>query len=182
MDTVDEYGGWQGSLDRVQFDWLTAELASADAEGRYVVLVSHHPLDTLVNPIGEDRLLGGAVQQLLDEHPSVVLWLAGHDHAVSATPRRSYWEVVAPSIIDWPQQGRIVELTRGGGLIRIAATMLDHAGSAPWDGTTDSIEGLAGLSRELAGNHWQARRYDEHPRAGRVGERNVLLYLPDPFA
>ena len=29
LDTVNEYGGWQGSLDRTQFDWLASELDAA---------------------------------------------------------------------------------------------------------------------------------------------------------
>jgi hypothetical protein len=113
-----------------------------------------------------------------------VLWLAGHTHATAAVPRGTYWQVVAPSLIDWPQQARIVELFRGGGRLRIVATMLDHAGLAPWDGSVGSIEAIAGLSRELSINDWQwlAYPWDEHPRGGRLDERNVDLLLADPWA
>jgi hypothetical protein len=182
LDTVDEYGGWEGSLDREQLAWLAAELTAADAEQRYVVLGSHHPLESLVNDRGPDRVLGAELQALLTTHPSVVLWLAGHTHETAVRPGQTYWQVVAPSLADWPQQARIVELARSGGVLRIAATMLDHTGSAPWDGTTDSIDALAGLSRELSANDWQWRHFPEHPRYGRADERNVLLYLADPFA
>jgi metallophosphoesterase (TIGR03767 family) len=182
LDTVDEYGGWEGSLDRGQLDWLTAELESADAEQRYVVLGSHHPLETLINDRGPDRILGAELQAVLTTHPSVVLWLAGHTHETAVTAGQTYWQVVAPSIADWPQQARIVELARSGGVLRIAVTMLDHTGIAPWDGRIDSVAALAGLSREVAANDWQWRRYPDHPRYGRADERNVLLYLPDPFA
>jgi hypothetical protein len=122
------------------------------------------------------------VHRVLGAHPSAVLWLAGHTHAVGVSALGSLWQVVAPALVDWPQQGRIVELSRGSGVLQIAATMVDHAGTAPWDGGTGSIESLAGLSREVAANDWQWRRFEEHPRAGRPDERNVLLYLPDPFA
>jgi metallophosphoesterase (TIGR03767 family) len=181
LDTVDEHGGWEGSLDRAQLDWLDAELAAADVDRRYVVVASHHPLETLVNPIGGDRMLGPDVQRVLTAHPSVVLWLAGHTHAASVEAHANHWQVVAPSLVDWPQQARIVELSRGDGVLQVAATMIDHDGIAPWDGSTDSIEGLAGLARELAANDPQWRRYAEHPRAGAADGRNVLLYLPDPF-
>ncbi len=183
LDTVDEYGGWEGSLDREQFEWLDAELAAADVDRRYVVLASHHPLERLVNSTGPDRVLEAEVDVLLRTHPSVILWLAGHTHQSAVVARETYWQVVAPSLIDWPQQGRIVELTRGDGAIRIAATMFDHAGSAPWDGGTESIESLAGLSRELAANDWQWRRVplESHPRAGAADERNVILMLADPW-
>jgi metallophosphoesterase (TIGR03767 family) len=184
LDTVNHHGGWEGSLDRPQFDWLAAELASADARRRYVVIVSHHPVERLINPSGGGRVLGDEVDDLFAAHPCVVLWLAGHTHESAVAARASYWQVVAPSLIDWPQQARIVELLRADGELMIAATMLDHAGAAPWDGSIDSIEALAGLSRELAANDWQWRGtpLESHPRAGRVEERNVVLALRDPWA
>jgi metallophosphoesterase (TIGR03767 family) len=187
LDTVDEHGGWQGSLDVAQFEWLATELESADADHRYVVLASHHPLETLVNSIEGDggrRILADELAALLARHRCVVLWLAGHTHEVAVVPRGTYWQVVAPSLIDWPQQGRIVELLRGGGQLRILATMLDHAGIAPWDGSIDTPEAMAGLSRELSANDWQWLRHPlhEHPRGGRIEERNAELLLPDPWA
>jgi metallophosphoesterase (TIGR03767 family) len=183
LDTVDQFGGWEGSLDREQFEWLGAQLSAADAEQRYVVLASHHPIERLINPTGTDRVLGDKLAELLTRHPSVVLWLAGHTHQTAVVARGTYWQVVAPSLIDWPQQARIVEVLRGSGVIRIVATMLDHTGSAPWDSGIDSIESLAGLSRELAANDWQRRDTDleDHPRAGGADERNVSLLLRDPW-
>jgi metallophosphoesterase (TIGR03767 family) len=181
LDTVNEYGGWEGSLDRPQFDWLAAELAGADQERRYVVLASHHPIETLINDAGPDRVLRDDVQILVAAHACVVLWLAGHTHEVAATARETYWQVVAPSLIDWPQQGRVVEMVRSGGQIQIAVTMLDHAGEAPWSGGVDTTTELAGLSRELAANDWQWRRFSEHPRFGRPDERNAVLHLTDPY-
>jgi metallophosphoesterase (TIGR03767 family) len=187
LDTVDEYGGWQGSLDLEQFAWLTEELAAADRDRRYVVLASHHPLETLVNPSegpAGRRVLGDEVAALLDRHPSVVLWLAGHTHRTAATPGPGYWQVVAPSLIDWPQQARVVELLRSDGQLRIAATMLDHAGTVPWDGSVNSVDAIAGLSRELAANDWQYGQYslEDNPRGGLIDDRNVILLLDDPWA
>jgi metallophosphoesterase (TIGR03767 family) len=190
LDTVDEFGGWQGSLDATQFEWLRAELAAADADQRYVVLASHHPLETMVNatpdPSGADgrRILGAELAALLAGHRCVVLWLAGHTHEVAVTARPGYWQVVAPSLIDWPQQARIVELIRAGRQLHIAATMLDHAGTAPWDESIASIDAIAGLSRELAVNDWQYLKYsvDENPRSGPIEQRNVVLLLDDPWA
>jgi hypothetical protein len=62
--------------------------------------------------------------------------------------------------------------------------MLDHAGEAPWSGGVDGVPALAGLSRELAANDWQTRTADlaNHPRAGTLTDRNVLLGLPDPWS
>ena len=47
LDTVNEHGGWQGSLDTGQLSWLVAELRECAA--RPVLLFSHHPLETMVN-------------------------------------------------------------------------------------------------------------------------------------
>ncbi len=187
LDTVNENGGWQGSLDRAQLDWLEQQLTAADAERRYVVLASHHPLATLVNGAVDERrvprVLAAELAAVLDAHPCVVLWCNGHTHQTSITPHRTWWEVTAPSLIDWPQQGRLVELLHHPGTLTVAATMLDHAGPAPWGGAIDTPETLAALARELAANDWQWRDLplERHPRAGARQERNVLLYLPDPW-
>ena len=194
LDTVNEYGGWQGSIDARQLQWLSDELAAADRERRYVVLASHHPLWTLVNPTlppelaGRDeyrRAVADEVAQTLARHPSLVLWLNGHTHRSTVTAHGSWWEVTAPSLIDYPQQGRIVELLRSdSGILTIATTMLDHRGELPWSGSIGTVEGLAGLARELAANDWQRRTadLDTQPWAGTPAERNVLLRLRDPFA
>jgi metallophosphoesterase (TIGR03767 family) len=188
LDTVNPYGGWQGSIDREQLSWLAQVLTRSDADGSYVVLASHHPLATLVNDQGPrdapPRALGPEVAGLLAEHPSVVLWLNGHIHRAAVESHGTWWEVTAPSLIDFPQQGRIIEILRGDGLLTIGVTMLDHAGEAPWSGRIDGVPALAGLSRELAANDWQTRTADLacNPRTGALTDRNVLLGLPDPWS
>lgn len=187
MDTVNEHGGWQGSIDTEQLGWLQDELSAADSDQRYVVLASHHPLSTMTNartPGAGRRVLAAEFQTALAAHPSVVLWLNGHTHRTTSTPHANWWEVTAPSLIDWPQQGRIVEILRGGGALTIATTMLDHAGSAPWTGRLDGVDDIAALSRELAANDWQwrAEPLERHPRSGARDQRNALLLLADPFA
>jgi hypothetical protein len=129
-------------------------------------------------------VLGDELSSMLQGHSSLVLWLNGHTHAAAVTPHGSWWEVTAPSLIDFPQQGRIVELLRSqGGELTIATTMLDHVGELPWSGGVKSIAEIAGLSRELAVNDWQRRTTDfaDQRRAGTLTDRNVLLRLPDPF-
>lgn len=187
LDTVNHHGGWQGSLDEPQLEWLDNELSAADSERRYTVLASHHPLATLVNDRSVDgsrRVLAAELTTVLARHPSAVLWLNGHTHHTSVTAWQTLWEVTAPSLIDWPQQARLVSLLRSDdGLLTLDVTMIDHAGSAPWRETTDSRDELAGLSRELAANDWRWRRrpLEQHPRAGTATDRNVRLLLADPW-
>ena len=187
MDTVNENGGWEGSIDEAQLAWVEHELAQADQDRRYVVLASHHPLNRMDNAQSHGagrRVLGAELGRTLAAHPSLVLWLNGHTHETTLAAHDGWWEVTAPSLIDWPQQSRIVELIRNDGRLLIATTMLDHAGEAPWTGSVDDVDALAGLSRELAANDWQWRRtpLEAHPRGGRREDRNALLLLDDPFA
>ncbi len=191
LDAVNEYGGYQGSLDAAQFAWLQGELVDADREKRLVVLASHHTLPDLVNDRNAadapPRVLALELDGVIDAHPCVVLWLNGHTHITRVTPhsgRHPWWEVTAPSLIDFPQQGRIVELLRSPtGTLTVAVTMVDHAGELPWSGDVDSVTAMAGLSRQLAANDWQFRPDDlrRHPTAGTTMDRNVLLHLPDPW-
>jgi len=195
LDAVNEHGGWQGSLDGPQLAWLDAELTDADRERRYVVLASHHTLADLVN----DRTTTGAprrvlmqeVADTLGRHRSLVLWLNGHTHITRITPRHGlpgfgrWWEVTTPSLIDFPQQARIVEVLKSDrGELTIALTMVDHCGGLPWSGRLESVSDLAGLSRQLAANDWQYRPDDlaAHPLVGTALDRNVLLHLADPWA
>lgn len=67
LDTVNQHGGWQGSLDAGQFSWLVAELR--DCAARPVLLFSHHPLETMVNdlrpPGAARRVLGAELRDVL---------------------------------------------------------------------------------------------------------------------
>jgi ABC-type multidrug transport system fused ATPase/permease subunit len=164
LDTVDEHGGWHGSLDREQLEWLRAELTAVG--DRPVVLLSHHPLETLLNDRNADgeapRALAGEVHALVLDHPGVVLWLNGHTHAHRVSPiHRSdgsvgLVQVTTASHIDWPKQSRIVELLEVDGYFVVASTVLDSLGALDWHGRGDPLA-LAGLSRELAANGWQVR-------------------------
>ena len=187
LDTVDEHGGWDGSIDGTQFEWLDAQLAAADRDHRYVVLASHHPLRTLVNDISGEgasrRVLAAEVAELLSRHPSTVAWLNGHTHHTTIVGHPTWWEITTPSLIDWPQQSRIVEFFRADGTLTIASTMVDHSGPATWSGAISDPLALAALSRELSANDWQAHTpLATSPRKGERGDRNVLLPLRDPWA
>lgn len=184
LDTVCAAGGAEGCIDAAQLHWLERRLEEVHSrfrsrdgtavrtrnDDRLVVIVSHHGYDSLRNPRAEvlaDRLL-----DLLLRFDNVVLWLNGHIHANRITPRagrqgaRGFWEVTTSSIVDWPCQGRIIELfDAGAGHLGIACTMIDHDG-----------DGLAALHRELAGNV-PFNGFDSG-REGTPLDRNAVLLLP----
>ncbi|HVW81350.1 MAG TPA: TIGR03767 family metallophosphoesterase [Mycobacteriales bacterium] len=182
LDTVNEHGGWQGSIDREQLAWLESVLeASAD---RPVVLFSHHPLETFINGRHPDgapsRVLADELRELVLRYPCVVAWVNGHthEHRISAERRAdgsvAWWQITTASHIDWPQQSRIVELLRVDDLLVIACTVVDHAGELGWSQRVDPL-GLAGLSREIAANNWQCPAGAPGDGAGAPEDRNALL-------
>lgn len=209
LDTVNQAGGWQGSLDDGQFHWLEDELVAgsrhfSDAMGlrhshdvidRLFVLVSHHPLKTLINgfaPDGSVRHLEGEVKALLERFPNVVCWVNGHTHcnqiqAVRPTQQglpSGLWQITTSSLIDWPQQSRLIEIAMdtSSGDVVIATTMLDHLGLIdPRRGDLDEVRTLAGWSRELAANAWQGRIDGEPTGRGGLLDRNAILVVPAPF-
>jgi hypothetical protein len=132
-------------------------------------------------------VLGDAVVAELLKHPNVVAWVNGHTHSnrILAHRRRSggrvvggFWEINTASHIDWPQQGRIVEIADNrDGTLSIFATMVDHAGPAAYGGRLGGPVPLAGLARELAANDWQERDTD---RRGAREARNVELLVAAP--
>jgi 3',5'-cyclic AMP phosphodiesterase CpdA len=154
LDTVRYAGGADGSIDAAQLRWLEEQLQAA--QDRHVVVLSHHGSERIEN--------GEALVQVLSRSPNVVLWLNGHIHRNLVTPHAGFWEVTTASIVDWPCQGRLIEVfkARDGGLA-IATTMLDHDG-----------RGLAGLHRELAGNAYAYFGFDSGS-AGRPQDRNAIL-------
>lgn len=153
LDTVDYTGGAGGSIDEAQLRWLASKLG--EAGGRNVVILSHHP---------SARIEGGAaLVEVLSHSSKVVLWLNGHTHVNRITQHPGFWEVTTASVVDWPSQGRVVEIFRtDGDRLAIATTMLDHEGV-----------GLAALHRELAGNAYMYFGFDSGS-AGRPQDRNVI--------
>ena len=192
LDTVNHHGGWQGSLDEVQLHWLEAELAaSAD---RPVALLSHHPLETLVNdtrpPGAGRRILAAELREMLLAHSCVVAWLNGHTHVHAVAPVTDgdgggFWQITTASHIDWPQQARIVEFLAAGPGLVLACTVLDSAAPPRYQGTAEPGD-LAALARELAANDWQVRDLIAAEGggggAGTAADRNVLLTVDWPRA
>lgn len=198
LDTVNPYGGADGSLDEKQYLWLESELFAASTRylseagelvqgagtDRYIVVFSHHTVATMGNWLsepGEHRVLGASVRDLLLRFPNAVLWVNGHTHVNCVTPHTrhpespvagGFWELNTASHVDWPQQARLVELVdNGDGTLSVFGTIIDHAGLGAEAGEhgAQSPEALAGLSRELGLNDWQTRARPEPGSDGRRG-------------
>lgn len=188
LDTACAAGGADGCIDPAQLAWLEERLAEVHSpnEKRLVVIVSHHPLITMVNDRAPGGARGAELLHLLHRFPNVILWLNGHTHTnrVVAHANREgvsvgFWEVTTASMIDWPTQARLVEIfDAGSGRLGIACTIVDHDGAVePGDALTANE--LAGLHRELAANDPLAGAGSY--RRGTAADRNVVLALPAPF-
>jgi metallophosphoesterase (TIGR03767 family) len=195
LDTVNPHGGWQGSIDSDQCAWLVRKLK--EYSHRYVVIASHHPSPCLTNgfaPKGAlSRVLGRELVEILLSHPNVIAWIAGHVHHHAALWHHDgyhgFWEITTSSLIDWPQQGRILEFIRvnerGLSEIAIISTVVDHAGPVRADyRALNSPSDLASISRTLAANDYRLRdsslrglTLDSSPEV-----RNCIWRLQDPLA
>lgn len=191
MDTVNANGGPEGSLSQSGFAWVKDVIASS--KRKLLVFSSHHSSWTMDNTVTGDidpgpRVLGKALVKELLKHDNVIAWVNGHTHsnAIKAHVRKKdgevlngFWEVNTASHIDWPQQGRIVEIADNKDTtLSIFCTMLDHAAPTTWspDQLDEPIQ-LAALSRELAANDWQERERD---RRGARKARNTELVVRAP--
>lgn len=159
LDAVRRDEGSTGFVRPAQVAWLQRELARAGS--RWVLVFSHQPLP---GSEGGDRALA-----LLDRDPRVLAAIAGHTHRNLVVPRRTpaggYWLITTASLIDFPQQARMLQVsaTAGGGAV-IDTWMLDHVPDTP----------LSATARELAYIDAQGGR----PRhfAGSALDRNVRLF------
>ena len=187
IDSVNEFGGWQGSLDVAQFEWLENEIKNSD---RYVVLASHHPLNSMFNdyaPYGR-RVCIDEISEMLVRYPQVIAWLAGHVHRHhvewigSEIEDKGFWQIETASHADWPQQSRTIEIVENNtGEIFIALTTIDHAAGTTY-GNAENVLEMAALSRLLSANVWQKRdslgaKVPEDWALGAPHSRNTVLRL-----
>lgn len=133
LDTTTAYGGTDksvGAIDGAQLGWIEDRLAHYTLENRAIIVVSHHPVDTVADN-------GGALENLLRAYPHVVLHVVGHGHINRIYPHppgagqpawHGYWEVQTPSTLEWPQQMRFYELVdHGDGTGAVYVTCVDLA-------------------------------------------------------
>lgn len=205
LNSASPDGGGGAVLDAAQAAWLEEQLEGVSAksydpqgkltartvEDRLVVLFSHHPLPyfdevTRSPGSGEPPLDRSGVLRLISRFPNVVAWLNGHTHKHQVTPHESefdqggFWEITTASLIDFPQQSRVVELLdNGDGTLSIAATLVDHSapGSVHHAGP-QSPASMAALSLELVLNR---PGLDDAEVRGSAGDQNVDLVLRKPF-
>ncbi len=211
LDTVNPAGFAAGSIDLPEFKWLEEQLRSrsssyydaeenlveGNGEDRLMVIVSHHPLDRLNNPLpgpsGDTRVQGPQLEELLHRFPNVIAHVAGDSRANKITarpdPQRrggSYWEVNTTSPVAYPMQSRLLEITDNrDGTISLFSTIYDldapidpRDADDPTAGDGVNEERLAAVARSVAAGDPQR---DPGAAGLAVSDRNAELLLSAPF-
>jgi hypothetical protein len=213
MNTVPErppfgYPAFYGVMTREQFeDFILPEITAARNANEYVILASHHPSSDFGLPYPGDTISAGEFRGFMTEQPNILVHLAGHSHRneVELVPGRyPYVEIETSSIIDYPQEGRIVDIfhDKVTNTFYLQSTMIHHlesptplsmacytrslfdAGlqpSAKWDteveAITSEVEKLYEDSYGIVGIKAEKRPSLEE-RFGEASDRNVQIALP----
>jgi hypothetical protein len=101
----------EGAISSVQVRYLQTELELAEKRGEIVVVATHHPSESLQEIYGTAVNAEG-LRRMLNDSSCVKLHLAGHWHRHAVFDRGGYTEIVTGSILDPPQEGRVMELWR----------------------------------------------------------------------
>jgi len=116
-----------GYLDQVQYDWLVQELEKGQAEGKYMIIAAHIPINvmpvdsgyiawTSISPVSQAKVLA-----TLHKYPNLLMWISGHRHVNAITaqpspdpahPELGFWEVETASLRDFPQEFRTFDIYR----------------------------------------------------------------------
>lgn len=156
-----------GALLQEQFDFLAEQLRAAQNAGEWVIVASHHPSDELHSP--GTNATGEQVRAVLSAHAGVLLHLVGHSHRNRVIDRGGYLEIETGSIIDYPQEGRTIEVWSdpAGGEILLRYRMFSHLdlGQGPPDGLYEMRVTALELARQDAGAAKQRVMMRLHERA-----------------
>lgn len=154
-----------GSISAEQFGWLQGELSNTT---KPVLVFSHHPDKSWVERSSTRQFplhpykKAHELNELLGQYGNVVAHIAGHTHENDIRPCRTgptgcligeltsgaqpnvangFWRIETASLIDFPQEGRIVEVfDLGGGEYALKLTMI----------RPDPNDPVANLSRALS--------------------------------
>lgn len=182
LDTAAETGASEGVIRRGDVDtFVTPALDKAKADGKYVILASHHSVASLTDGTG----LGGTLQTdaltqdewrtLVGGYPNVLFSIVGHSHAnrvryQEPTAGHGWWEVMTSALADYPHQFRVIELwDDDNGWIRLRGVLADYA--------TDD-DPVAAEGRKLGVLDFTSGWCPNG--MGTLQDRNVELVIPKP--
>lgn len=183
LDTAAETGAADGVVHQADVDaFLKPALDQAQADGKYVVLASHHAVTSLTDGTGlggvkqADALTQDQYKAFVGAYPNVLFSIVGHSHQnrvtfEQPTAGHGWWEVMTSALADYPNQFRVLEIwDDDNGWLRLRATVADYA----TDGDPVAAEGKKlGVLDYTSG--WCS---SDGP--GTALDRNVELAIPKP--
>jgi metallophosphoesterase (TIGR03767 family) len=217
IDTNAEGGSASGNVDDPQYKWVEGELKAAKARNQLAIGFSHHPLSSQTATVTDEdagecdsptasqcdldprkstpihRGLTGSkpMKNLFLKYPNFIAYVVGHIHENRVTAYKKkgggFWEIATASEIDWPQQGRLLELMNNrDGTLSIFGTMVDTAAPinepAPGAAAAFTDTQIGSLTRQIAANDPQdgiLGAVASHAEGKRT-DRNVELVVKDP--
>jgi hypothetical protein len=138
IDTAAETGASDGVIHRADVDArIQPALDRAMADGKWVILASHHAVRALTDGGGfmgvsqADALTAQEWVALLGSYPNVLFSLVAHDHADHVEEQKpdqghAYWELTTGALADYPHQARIIEIwDEDNGYVSLQSTYVD---------------------------------------------------------
>lgn len=182
VDTAAQTGAADGLVREVEVDaFVRPALDQAEADGKWVIVASHHASDTFGSGGGiggmqqPDPLSTEDWQALLGEYDNVIAHLCGHSHVHRVLPieplgGHAYWEIITSALADHPHQMRVIELRdEDNGFITLTAVALDFS-------VEDDALGAEGRERAITDTTSGWNLTGE----GTIEDRNVRLWIPTP--
>ena len=128
-----------GAITSDQYDFLVSELQDARKSEQLVVLATHHPSTCLTSFRGS-VVSSQKLRDILNDSACVIAHISGHTHRHRVWDRGNYLEFETSSIIDYPQEGRLVEVWRDESGIELRYEAFSHTyeGSA-FDGNIQEL-------------------------------------------
>jgi metallophosphoesterase (TIGR03768 family) len=141
LDDTDKVGGGaSAALDKQRYTWLINELDAGQAADELMIICAHIPFQPYTvgpipnpppNPLPEAAYLSlwapyseislASLLATLQSYPNLLMWLSGHVHRNTITPvpapsgsppENGFWLVECPSLRDFPQQFRHIQIAR----------------------------------------------------------------------
>ncbi|MDC0719158.1 metallophosphoesterase [Nannocystis bainbridge] len=184
LNTSSLKGSSQGLIRAVDLEAIIGPtLDQAVADDKWVIVTSHHRSGSLgdgqefgIGTKYDDALTAVQWQEFLGSYDNVILHLAAHTHrlmveAMQPAGGHAYWEMVTPSLNDFPSQMRVLEVwDQDNGALTIQARAFDMI--------TDD-DPVAEMGRTLAIADFTSG-WENDGRGTGPDQRNVALWIAAP--
>lgn len=117
-----------GGFSQRQVDWLTALLTTQTEPNTRVIVFGHHPLIPKDDSMRTDGVFGARLKQVQRLFASTVdVYFSGHHHIQGYNNNFGFLQVVAPSLLEYPQSGHFVKVALREDRMLIEIEPFSHA-------------------------------------------------------